>query len=71
MVRHAARFDGALVQVTCVLSSSCDSAECCMTHHNRGCCLGTIISCLPVVNSVKEEGDDSDDKEAAKRKRDG
>jgi hypothetical protein len=71
MVRHAARFDGALVQVTRVLSGSCDSAERCMNHHNRGCCLGTIISCLPVVNSVKEEGDDNDKKEAAKRKCDG
>ncbi len=71
MVRHAAHFDGALVQVTRVLSGSCDSAERCINHHDRGCCLGTIISCLPIVNSVKEEGDDSDDKEAAKRKRDG
>jgi hypothetical protein len=71
MVRHAARFDGALVQVTRVLSGSCDSAEHHMNYHNRGCCLGTIISCLPVVNSVKEEGDDSDNKEAAKRKCDG
>jgi hypothetical protein len=26
---------------------------------------------LPVVNSVKEEGEDNDDKEVAKRKHDG
>jgi hypothetical protein len=74
MVRHAARFDGALGQVTSVFSSdlgSCDSAECRMYHHNRGCCLATIISCLPVVNSVKEEGEDNGGKEVAKRKRDG
>ncbi len=71
MVRHAVHFEGALVQMTRILSGSCDSAECCMNHHYRGCCLGTIISCLPVVNSMKEEGDISDDKEAAKRKRDG
>jgi hypothetical protein len=42
-----------------------------MNHHNRGCYLATIISCLPVVNSVKKEGEDNDNKEVAKRKRDG
>jgi hypothetical protein len=42
-----------------------------MYHHNRGCCLATIISCLPVVSSVKDDGKDNDDKEVAKRKRDG
>ncbi len=71
IVRHAVRYNGRLVQVTRVLSGSCDSAESCMDHHNRGCCLATIISCLPVVGNVKEESDDSDRKEAAKRKQDG
>ena len=71
MVRHAVRYNGALAQVTCVLSVSCNSAERCMDHRNRGCCLATIISCLPVVGNMKEEGDDSDRQEAAKRKRDG
>ncbi len=73
-VHHAARFDRVLAQVTHVFSSdlgSCDSAEHWMYHHNRGCCLATIISSLPVVSSVKEEGNDNDDKEVAKRKRDG
>jgi hypothetical protein len=42
-----------------------------MYHHYRGGCLATIISSLPVVSSVKEEGKDNDDKEVAKRKRDG
>jgi hypothetical protein len=73
MVQHAARFDGALVQVTCVFSSdpgSCDSAECQMYYQNRGCCLATIISCLPVVSTVKDEGKDNEDKEVAKRKHD-
>jgi hypothetical protein len=73
MVHHAARFDGALSQVTRVFSSdpgSCDSAEHWIYHHDRGCCLATIISSLPVVSSVKEEGNDNDDKEAAKRKHD-
>ena len=36
MVRHAVRYNGALAQVTRVLSGSCDSAERCMDHHNRG-----------------------------------
>jgi hypothetical protein len=74
MVQHAACFDGGLAQVTHVFSSdpgSCDSAEHQMYHHNRGCCLATIISCLPVVSSVKDEGKDNDDKEMAKRKHDG
>jgi hypothetical protein len=71
MVHHAARYDGALAQVTRVLSGSCDSAERSMDHYNRGCCLATIISCMPDVGNVKEEGDDSDRKEAAKRKWDG
>ncbi len=71
MVRHAVRYDGALAQVTRVLSGSCDSAEHCMDHQNRGCCLATIISCLPVLGNAKEEGDDGDRKEVGKRKRDG
>jgi hypothetical protein len=74
MIHHAVRFDRALVQVTRVFScdpGSCDSAEHSMYHHNRGCCLATIILSLPVVSSVNEEGNDNDDKEVAKRKRDG
>jgi hypothetical protein len=74
MVQHAVHFDGALAQVTGVFSSdpgSCDSAERRMYHHNRGCCLATIISCLPVVSSVKDDGKDNDNKEVAKRKHDG
>jgi hypothetical protein len=74
MVHHAVRFDGALVQVTRVFSfdpGSCDSAEHWMYHHNKGCCLATIISTLPVVSSMKETGKENDNKEVAKRKRDG
>ncbi len=74
MVQNAAHFDGALVQVTRVFSSDpgyCDSAERRMYHHNRGCCLATIISCLPEVRSVKDEGKDDGDNEMAKRKCDG
>ncbi len=73
MVQHAVHFDGAMAQVTRVFSSdpgSCDSVECQMYHHNRGCCLATIISCLLVVSSVKDEGKDNDNKEMAKRKHD-
>jgi hypothetical protein len=74
MVWHAVHFDGALAQVTRVFSSdpgSCDSVECWMYHHNRGCCLATIISCLPEVRSMKDEGKDDGNNEMAKRKRDG
>jgi hypothetical protein len=74
MVQHAAHSDGALAQVTRVFSTdpgSCDSAEHGMYHQNRGCCLATIISCLPAVSRVKDESKDNDDKEVAKRKRDG
>jgi hypothetical protein len=74
MVKHAAHYNGALAQVTRVFNSdpgSCDSAERQMYHHNAGCCLATIISRLPVVSSVKDEGKDNDDKEMSKRKHDG
>jgi hypothetical protein len=74
MVHHAAHFNGALVQVTPAFSfdpGSCDSAECRMYHHNRGSCLATIVSSLPVVGSMKEEGKDNDDNKVAKRKHDG
>jgi len=41
-----------------------------MHHPNRGCCLATIISCLPVFSGVKGEGKDNNKivKEMAKRK---
>ncbi len=74
MVRHAAHFDGALVQVAHVFSSdpgSCDSAEHRMYHHNWGCCHATIISCLPEVRSMKDEGKDNGNSQMAKRKHDG
>ncbi len=74
MVHHAAHFDEVLAQATRVFSSdpgSCDSAERWMYHHNWGCCVATIILSLPVVSSMKEEGKVNDDKEVAKRKRDG
>ena len=46
MVKHAWCFDGALVQVTKVLSADshrCDSAERKMFHHYHGCAFGTIV----------------------------
>jgi hypothetical protein len=58
MVKHAACYDGSLAQVTRVFSADptcCDLAEWRMHHHNRGCCLATIISCLPVVSCVNGE----------------
>jgi hypothetical protein len=74
MVRHAVHFDRALAQVTRVFSSdpgSCDSAEHWMSHHNRGCCLATIISYLPEVRSMKDDGKDNGNNEMAKRKHEG
>ena len=75
MVKHAACYDGLLAKVTRVLSTDptcCNLAEQRMHHHNRGCCLATIISCLPVVSRVKGEEKDKDEigeEEMAKRKR--
>ncbi len=72
MVKHAAHYNRALVQVTRFNSDpgSCDLAEHQINHQNKGCCLATIISCLPVISSVDNEGKDIDDKEMAKRKHD-
>jgi len=76
MVPHAARFDGALAQVTRVLSADDgDTAERRLFHKNRGCCYATIISHLPetkVLVNVKEEKegvDDEDNKQGGGTKR--
>ena len=76
MVAHAARFDGALAQVTRVLSvADGDTAERRLVHKNRGCCYATIISHLPEtkvqakVKKEKEGGDDGDNKQGAGTKR--
>ena len=50
MVRHAARYDGALAQVTRVFSGdpeTCDWAERRLFYKNNGYCLTSIISTLP------------------------
>ena len=50
MVYHAARYDGALAQITRVLSddaATCDSAERRMFHKNKGFCLAAVITSLP------------------------
>jgi hypothetical protein len=50
MVKHAARYDGALAQVIRVLSDdveTCNSAEQRMFYKNKGFCLAAIISTLP------------------------
>ncbi len=47
MVKHAGRFNGALVQVTKVFSADprvSDTAERRMHHQNYGCALGTVVS---------------------------
>ena len=50
MVKHTARYNGALAQVTRVLSDdaeTCNLAEQRMFHKNKGFCLAAIISTLP------------------------
>jgi len=50
MVQHAAKYDGALAQVTRVVSSdpeTCDSTERCLFFMNKGYCGAAIISALP------------------------
>ena len=49
MVKHARRFDGALVQVTRVFSDDpriCSTAERKKKYGNHGCALGAVVSCL-------------------------
>jgi hypothetical protein len=53
MVRHAARYDGALAQVTRVFSGdpeTCDSTERRLFFKNKGYCRAAIISTLPGTN---------------------
>ena len=50
MAKHVGRYNGALAQVTCVLSDdaeTCDSAEQRLFHKNKGFCLVAIIFTLP------------------------
>ena len=66
MVAHAARYDGALAQVTRVFSGNedeCSREERRMYHAKRGCCQATIISCLPMKGEAKVT------KDAAKKRR--
>ena len=54
MVKHVMRYDGALAQVTRVLSgdkTKCSREKRRMFHAKRGYCEATIISCLPEVKS--------------------
>jgi hypothetical protein len=47
MVKHVARYNGVLAQVTRVFSNDpmcSDTAERCMFHKNKGCCLAAIIA---------------------------
>jgi hypothetical protein len=47
MVKHAARFDGALAQVTHVFNADptcCDTVERGAFHKNKGCCRAAIIA---------------------------
>ncbi len=47
MVKHAERYDGALVQCVRVFSGDanvCDKAERRAFHRNHGCCLAAVIA---------------------------
>jgi len=47
MAKHAVRYNRALAQVTHVISNDpmcSDTAECCMFHKNKGCCLAAMIA---------------------------
>jgi len=49
MIKHARRYDGALVQVTRVMSEDprlCDTAERKKKYGNHGCALAAVVSCL-------------------------
>ena len=49
MVKHVARYDGALAQVNRILSDDAetyDLAEQCLFHRNKGFCLAAIMSTL-------------------------
>ena len=73
MVKHAARYDGALAQVTRVLSKNDgDTAERRLFHKNMGCCYVTIITTLmpmPKVEvKVEKEGGEYNEKEKGKKR---
>ena len=73
MVKHAARFDGALAQVTRVLSKNDgDTAERALFAKNKGSCYVTIITTLPMpkeeVKVKKEGGGYVDEKEGGKKR---
>ena len=68
MVVHAKMFDGALAQMMKVLSGDaafCNSAECCMFHQNKGCCMAAVISTtVPIANKDNRNGDDAKKRKA-------
>jgi hypothetical protein len=73
MVKHAARFDGALAQVTRVLGKDDgDTAERHLFYKNKGCCYATVITTLPTMPKVEvkglKEGGEDDEKEGGKKR---
>ena len=68
MVKHAARYDGALAQVTRVFSGDekeCGTEERWMYHAKRGYCQATIISCMPEMKSRWLSAEEVEEKKAA------
>ncbi len=68
MVKHAVRYDRALVQVTRVFSDDekeCSREERRMYHAKRGFCYATIISCMPEMKSRLLSAEEVKEKKAA------
>ena len=71
MVKHAARYDGALAQVTSVLDKQSGSKEeRKMCTHIYGFCYATIITSLPEAVKVKveEKGNSSNNQGSVKKR---
>lgn len=72
MVKHAARYDGALAQVTSVLDKkkSESKEERKMCNHNMGFCYATILTALPETVKVKveEKGNSSNNQGSVKKR---
>ncbi len=64
MVAYAARYDGALAQVTRVLGPNAgvfDTAERRLHYKNKGCCFATILTHLTVMEKVEVKVEDKVD----------
>jgi hypothetical protein len=71
MIFHSKIYDGALAQITAVLSNDakvCNTEQRCKFYRMRGCCLATVISMHGseeghADGGISGEGEDSDEEE--------